>query len=85
MKNVEYRSASSAQGGLVVLRGVPGVAAGTRVALRDASGRLRSGLVIRRSLVRAQVGEPNKTLENPHGYKLCGFFVSGDGMLTTCG
>ncbi len=47
MKNVEYRTASSAQGGLIVLRRVPGVAAGTRVAIRDASGRLRSGLVIR--------------------------------------
>jgi V/A-type H+-transporting ATPase subunit B len=47
MKNIEYRTASSAQGGLIVMRGVPGVAAGTRVALRDHAGRLRNGLVIR--------------------------------------
>ncbi len=50
MKNVEYRTASSAQGGLVVMRGVPGVAAGSRVQLRDHAGRLRSGMVIRAAL-----------------------------------
>ena len=37
----------SAQGGLVVMAGVPGVAAGSRVQLRDHAGRLRTGLVIR--------------------------------------
>ncbi len=47
MKNIEYRTATSAQGGLIVMSGVPGVAAGTRVALRDHIGRLRNGLVIR--------------------------------------
>ena len=47
MKNIEYRTATSAQGGLIVLGGVPGVAAGTRVSLRDHTGRLRNGLVIR--------------------------------------
>ena len=47
MKNVEFRTATSAQGGLVVMAGVPGVAAGSRVQLRDHAGRLRSGLVIR--------------------------------------
>ncbi len=49
MKNIEFRTAASAQGGLVVMHGVPGVAAGTRVSLRDHSGRLRNGLVIRTS------------------------------------
>ena len=47
MKNVEYRTATSVQGGLIVMGGVPGVAAGTRVSLRDHAGRLRNGLVIR--------------------------------------
>ncbi len=49
MKNIEYRTATSTQGGLIIMGGVPGVAAGTRVQLRDFSGRLRSGLVIRTS------------------------------------
>ncbi len=49
MKNIEFRTAASAQGGLVVMQGVPGVAAGTRVALRDHAGRTRNGLVIRTS------------------------------------
>jgi V/A-type H+-transporting ATPase subunit B len=47
MKNVEFRTATSVQGGLIVMRGVPGVAAGTRVSLRDHTGQLRNGLVIR--------------------------------------
>lgn len=47
MKHVEFRTATSAQGGLVVMSRVPGVAAGSRVQLRDHAGRLRSGLVIR--------------------------------------
>ena len=47
MKQVEFRTAASAQGGLVVMAGVPGVAAGSRVQLRDHAGRVRSGLVIR--------------------------------------
>ncbi len=47
MKNVEFRTATSVQGGLIVMQGVPGVAAGTRVSLRDHSGQLRNGLVIR--------------------------------------
>jgi V/A-type H+/Na+-transporting ATPase subunit B len=49
MKNIEFRTATSAQGGLVVMGGVPGVAAGSRVQLKDHAGRLRSGLVIRAS------------------------------------
>src|SRR3569623_634160 len=47
MKNIEFRTVASAQGGLVVMAGVPGVAAGSRVQLRDHAGRVRSGLVIR--------------------------------------
>ena len=50
MKHVEYRTASAAQGGLVVMAGVPGVAAGSRVQLRDHAGRLRSGMVIRAAI-----------------------------------
>ncbi len=46
MKNIEFRTASSVQGGLIVMQDVPGVAAGSRVQLKDHTGRLRSGLVI---------------------------------------
>ena len=42
MKNIEFRTATSAQGGLIVMGGVPGVAAGSRVQVRDHNGRLRS-------------------------------------------
>jgi V/A-type H+-transporting ATPase subunit B len=49
MKNIEFRTATSAQGGLLVMGGVSGVAAGSRVQVRDHAGRLRSGLVIRSS------------------------------------
>jgi V/A-type H+/Na+-transporting ATPase subunit B len=49
MKNIEFRTATSVQGGLIVMGGVPGVAAGTRVQIRDHARRLRSGLVIRTS------------------------------------
>ncbi|HNH88350.1 MAG TPA: V-type ATP synthase subunit B, partial [Thiobacillaceae bacterium] len=47
MKNIEFRTATSAQGGLIVMGGVPGVAAGSRVQLKDHAGNLRNGLVIR--------------------------------------
>ncbi|HRH82249.1 MAG TPA: V-type ATP synthase subunit B [Thiobacillaceae bacterium] len=47
MKNIEFRTASSAQGGLIVMSGVPGVSAGSRVQIKDHAGRLRNGLVIR--------------------------------------
>ncbi|MDD4882305.1 MAG: V-type ATP synthase subunit B, partial [Gallionellaceae bacterium] len=49
MKNLEFRTAASARGGMVVMAGVPGVAAGTRVSLIDHAGRRRNGLVIRTS------------------------------------
>ncbi|NTV95533.1 MAG: V-type ATP synthase subunit B [Thiobacillus sp.] len=49
MKNLEFRTAASARGGLVVMANVAGVAAGTRVSLTDHAGRRRNGLVIRTS------------------------------------
>jgi V/A-type H+-transporting ATPase subunit B len=47
MKNVEFRTAVSAQGGLLVMGGVAGVAAGSRVSVKDHTGRIRNGQVIR--------------------------------------
>lgn len=47
MSQAEYRTASSAQGGLLVMRQVPAVAAGSRVLVKAHDGRQRSGLVIR--------------------------------------
>ena len=47
MKNIEYRTCASAQGGLIVMKGVPSISAGSLVSLRDHAGRLRTGLVIR--------------------------------------
>ena len=44
---IEYRTASSARGGLLFMRHVPGVALGDRVAIKDHRGRRRNGLVIR--------------------------------------
>ncbi|MDR3394584.1 MAG: V-type ATP synthase subunit B [Parasulfuritortus sp.] len=49
MKNLEFRTASSVRGGLLVMANVPGIAAGTRVSLTDHAGRRRNGLVIRTS------------------------------------
>lgn len=49
MKNLEFRTAVSAQGGLLVMANVPGVAAGSRVQVQDHTGARRSGLVIRTS------------------------------------
>jgi V/A-type H+-transporting ATPase subunit B len=49
MKNLEFRTATSVRGGLLVMANVPGVAAGTRVSLTDHAGRRRNGLVIRTS------------------------------------
>ncbi|MGF1643103.1 MAG: V-type ATP synthase subunit B [Thiotrichales bacterium] len=47
MTHTEFRTAVSAQGGLLAMRGVAGVAAGSRVMVKDHDGRRRSGLVIR--------------------------------------
>lgn len=46
MKEKEYRMASSARSGLLFLKGVPGVAFGDRVIIRDHRGRKRNGQVI---------------------------------------
>jgi V/A-type H+-transporting ATPase subunit B len=47
MKNVEYRTSVSARGGLIVMKEVPNVSAGSLVSLRDHTGQLRTGIVIR--------------------------------------
>ena len=49
MKEKEYRLASSARGGLLFLKGVPGVAFGDRVVIRDHRGKKRNGQVIQSS------------------------------------
>lgn len=49
MREKEYRLASAARGGLLFMRGVPGVAFGDRVVVRDHRGRRRNGQVIRSS------------------------------------
>lgn len=49
MKEKEYRMASAARGALLFLKGIPGVALGDRVQVRDHSGGLRNGQVIRTS------------------------------------
>jgi V/A-type H+-transporting ATPase subunit B len=46
MKEKEYRMASAARGGLLYLKGVPGVAFGDRVMIRDHKGGKRNGQVI---------------------------------------
>ncbi len=46
MKDKEYRLASAARGGLLFLKGVPGVAFGDRVMIRDHKGSKRNGQVI---------------------------------------
>ncbi|MDW8324208.1 MAG: V-type ATP synthase subunit B [Burkholderiales bacterium] len=68
MSIVEYRSATSARGGLVLMRGVPGVAAGSRVLLRDAAGGRRNGVVLRVSseAVLVQVFEGTDGLDLEH-------------------
>ena len=49
MSDVEYRKASAAQGGLLVVSGVPDVAFGDKVRIRDHQGHKRNGQVIRAS------------------------------------
>ena len=46
MKQKEYRMATAARTGLLFLKGVPGVAFGDRVAIRDQHGHKRNGQVI---------------------------------------
>ena len=67
MSDKEYRLASAAHGGLLYMRGVPGVALGDRVVVRDHSGRRRNGQVIRTSdelvLIQMLEGTDNLDLE----------------------
>ncbi len=65
MSGKEYRLASAARGGLLFMRGVPGIALGDRVAVRDHNGRRRNGQVIRTSdeLVLIQVLEGTDDLD----------------------
>ncbi|MHB8257829.1 MAG: V-type ATP synthase subunit B [Acidiferrobacterales bacterium] len=49
MRGKEYRLGSALRGGLLFVRGVPGVALGDRVVVRDHAGHTRNGQVIRTS------------------------------------
>lgn len=68
MSDKEYRLASAARSGLLYMRGVPGVALGDRVVVRDHSGRRRNGQVIRTSdeIVLIQVLEGTDGLDLEH-------------------
>lgn len=65
MKEKEYLQARAARGGLMYMGGVPGVALGDRVQVRDHNGRKRNGLVIRSSddVVLVQVFEGTDDLD----------------------
>lgn len=65
MSDKEYRLATAARSGLLYMSGVPGVALGDRVVVRDHSGRRRNGQVIRTSdeLVLIQVLEGTDNLD----------------------
>ncbi len=65
MKEKEYALCSAARGGLLFMRGVPGVALGDRVVVRDHRGRKRNGQVIRTSdaVVLIQVFEGTDDLD----------------------
>ncbi len=65
MREKEYRRASAARGGLLVMKGVPNVQFGDRVVIRDHRGRRRNGQVIRSSdeLVLVQVLEGTDDLD----------------------
>jgi len=65
MKEKEYRMASAVRDALLFLRGVPNVALGDRVLVRDHSGRMRNGLVIQTSqeMVLVQVFEGTSDLD----------------------
>ncbi len=68
MKAKEYRMASGANGALLFLKNIPGVALGDRVVIRDRGGRKRNGQVIRTSeavvLVQVFEGTEGLDLEN---------------------
>jgi len=65
MKEKEYRMAVAARGALLYMRGVPDVALGDRVAVRDHRGTMRNGQVIRTStdLALVQVFEGTEDLD----------------------
>ena len=65
MKEKEYRMASAARGALLFMRGVPNVALGDRVIVRDHQGHKRNGQVIRTSkdVVLVQVFEGTDDLD----------------------
>ncbi len=65
MREKDYRLSSAVRGGLLFVRGVPGVALGDRVAVRDHAGRIRNGQVIRTSdeVVLVQVFEGTDGLD----------------------
>ena len=65
MREKEFRLSSAARGGLLFMRGVPGVALGDRVVVRDHRGRKRNGQVIRTSdeVVLIQVFEGTEDLD----------------------
>lgn len=65
MREKEFRYATAAKGGLLFMRGVPGVANGDRVQVRDYRGRKRNGQVIRTSdeVVLIQVFEGTDDLD----------------------
>jgi len=65
MREKEFRLSSAARGGLLFMRGVPGVPLGDRVTVRDHRGRKRNGQVIRTSdeVVLIQVFEGTDDLD----------------------
>ena len=65
MKEIEFRTASAAQGGLLIMRKVGEIAYGDRVSVRDHRGRLRNGQVIKtsRDVVLVQVFEGTDDLD----------------------
>ena len=65
MKEKEYRMASAARGALLFMRGVPNVALGDRVIVRNHAGQKRNGQVIRTSkdVVLVQVFEGTDDLD----------------------
>jgi len=68
MSAVEYRRATAAQGGLLVVSDVEGIAFGDRVRIRDHQGRKRNGQVIRaaerEALIQVFEGTDDLDLEN---------------------
>ena len=68
MSNLEFRTAVSVRGGLLVMAQVPGVSAGERVVISDPGGRRRNGLVIRTSdeAVLVEVLEGTDALDLEH-------------------